>query len=160
MRNHPDTIESLSVLIQDLVVTSPDTERPGWTIEQFQQALAKLHVPMSDQDTQDIYQYIDQKGDGDGILQHSDLTAVIEVTGCTVALNAQCTTVRPCERRMLYCRSSVGITVLARHCIRSSLPLVKVSRRHHRAPYISCQAVLVPAMWCIYLQKALRWCTR
>ena len=97
MRNHPDTIESLSVLIQDLLVTSPDNERPGWTTEQFQQALVKLDVPMSDQDSQDIYQYIDQKGDGDGILQHSDLIAVIEVTGCTVALNAQHTTVRPCS---------------------------------------------------------------
>ena len=117
MRNHPDTIESLSVLIQDLLVTSPDNERPGWTTEQFQQALVKLDVPMSDQDSQDIYQYIDQKGDGDGILQHSDLSAVIEVTGCTVALNAQHTTVRPCERHMVYCRSSVGITVLTRHCI-------------------------------------------
>jgi len=78
MRNHPDTIESLNVLIQDLLVTSPDNERPGWTTEQFQQALVKLDVPMSDQDSQDIYQYIDQKGDGDGILQHSDLSAVIE----------------------------------------------------------------------------------
>ena len=65
MRNHPDTIHRLQKMIQELVVTSADAQAPAWTVEQFQQALVTIHVPLSDMDVRDVYQYIDQKGDGD-----------------------------------------------------------------------------------------------
>ena len=81
MKNHPSVIKKLRILINQHQQEHP--ESAGWSLQQAQHALVKLNAPLSEQDAQAMFTYIDQHGNSDGLLQYADFDGLMEVQRST-----------------------------------------------------------------------------
>ena len=80
MTNNPGVIERLSLLMDQHRQENP--EAPGWTLQQAQEGLMKLNVPLSEQDARTMFAYIDQHGNNDGLMDYKDFDGLVKVAHC------------------------------------------------------------------------------